>query len=82
MLIKEKEMLVTKTELKKNQKTGEAYLLIDLIDGQTGDAFNIMTKDIEMMGKFEKMTKYLLNLELTGTKFGLKLNIEAVLKKI
>lgn len=81
MIIREVEVLVTKTEIKTNGK-GEAYVLIDFVDYGSGDSFNIMTKDIEILQKLDKMTKYLINLDLTSSKYGLRLNIDSILKKL
>lgn len=81
MKLKKVDVLVTKVELKKNGK-GEAYLLIDLVDMGSGDSFNIMSKDIELMGKIKQMTKYKMDLTLTNSKFGLRLEISSVLEEI
>lgn len=71
-------VLCTKIETKTN-KEGQAYLLIDLLDMKSGDSFNIMSKNIELMSKLKTMTKYKVTLNLTSTKYGLKLDLEQVL---
>lgn len=81
MKLKKVDVLVTKVELKKNSK-GEAYLLIDLLDMASGDSFNIMSKDIEFMSKLKQMTKYKVDLLLSSSKFGLRLEIDNVIEEL
>lgn len=77
MKIKNLEVLCTKIEAKSN-KEGQAYLLIDLLDIGSGDNFNIMSKNIEFMSKLKAMTKYKVTLNLTSSRYGLKLDLETV----
>lgn len=77
MKIESIDVLVAKVELKKNAKS-EAYLLIDFLDIESGDSFNVMSKEIELMQKLQPMTKYTISLSLTNSKFGLRLGIEEV----
>lgn len=81
MKINKIDMLCSKVEIKKNSK-GEAYLLIDLLDIASGDAFNIMSKDIELMSKLKPMTKYEVDLSLTSSKFGLKLDLKNIIEEL
>lgn len=71
------EVLCTKIEVKAN-KEGNNYLLIDLLDIGSGDNFNIMSKNIELMSKLKPMTKYSVTLNLTSSRYGLKLDLEQV----
>lgn len=71
------EVLCTKIEVKTN-KEGNNYLLIDLLDIGSGDNFNIMSKNIELMSKLKAMTKYCVTLNLTSSRYGLKLDLEQV----
>lgn len=71
------EVLCTKIEAKTN-KDGGNYLLIDLLDIASGDSFNIMSKNIEFMSKLKAMTKYKVTLNLTSSRYGLKLDLETV----
>lgn len=77
MKIKNLEVLCTKIEAKSN-KEGQAYLLIDLLDISSGDNFNLMSKNIELMQKLKSMTKYIVTLNLTSSRYGLRLDIEEV----
>lgn len=71
------EVLCTKIEAKSN-KEGQAYLLIDLLDISSGDNFNLMSKNIELMQKLKSMTKYIVTLNLTSSRYGLRLDLEEV----
>ncbi|WP_195958860.1 hypothetical protein [Clostridium saudiense] len=71
------EVLCTKIEAKTN-KDGGNYLLIDLLDIASGDSFNIMSKNIEFMSKLKAMTKYKVTLNLTSSRYGLRLDLEEV----
>lgn len=71
------EVLCTKIEAKTN-KDGGNYLLIDLLDIGSGDSFNIMSKNIEFMSKLKAMTKYIVTLNLTSSRYGLRLDLEEV----
>lgn len=71
------EVLCTKIEAKTN-KDGGNYLLIDLLDIGSGDSFNIMSKNIEFMSKLKAMTKYNVTLNLTSSRYGLRLDLESI----
>ena len=77
MKINKTEVIITKLELKKNSK-GEAYLTIDFLDMETGDGFNVISKNIELMSKVKQMCKYVINLNLTSSKYGLRLEIVSI----
>jgi hypothetical protein len=77
MKMKNLEVLCTKIEAKSN-KEGQAYLLIDLLDIGSGDNFNLMSKNIELMQKLKSMTKYIVTLNLTSSRYGLRLDLEEV----
>lgn len=66
--------LVTKVDIKKNSK-GEAYLAIDFLDLASGDNFNVISKEIELMSKLQMMNKYTIDFNLTSSKYGLKLEL-------
>ena len=77
MKINKAEVIITKLELKKNSK-GEAYLTIDFLDMETGDGWNVISKNIELMSKGKQMCKYVINLNLTSSKYGLRLEIVSI----
>ena len=77
MKIKNLEVLCTKIEAKTN-KDGGNYLLIDLLDIGSGDNFNLMSKNIELLQNLKSMTKYIVTLNLTSSRYGLRLDLEEV----
>lgn len=74
-------MLCSKIELKKNSK-GEAYLLIDLLELGSGDNFQIMSKEIELMSKLKPMMKYKLDLNITSNKYGIMMELSNILEEL
>lgn len=69
------DVLVTKIEAKKRKDTTEQYLMISFLDINGGDVFDVIEKDIEMLVKIQPMTKYNMDLQLSSSKYGLKLSI-------
>lgn len=81
MKIEKVNVLVSKVDIKKSSK-GESYLAIDFLDLASGDNFNVITKEIELMSKLQMMNKYTIDFNLTSSKYGLKLEIESVGKSL
>ncbi len=81
MKINKVDMLCTKVEVKEN-KEGNKYLMIGLLDLATGDSFDVISKEIELLSKLRPMTKVKLNLNLSSSKYGLKLEIAEVLEDL
>ena len=81
MKINKIDMLCTKIEVKEN-KEGNKYLMISLLDLVSGDNFDILSKDIELLSKLRPMTKVKVNLNLSSSKYGLKLEIAEVLEDL
>lgn len=82
MLIGQKVYLVTKVEAKQSKKEGSgSYLLVDLIELNSGATFNIVDKNVELMNRLKQMTKYEIDLDLTSNKYGLKLTIANIGKE-
>lgn len=81
MLINDREVLVTKSEVKKNSKD-EQYFAIDYVDIDSGDSFNMITKDVELGVKIQKMTKYLVDIEIRSTQYGIKVGISKVSEEL
>ena len=75
------DMLCTKVEVKEN-KEGNKYLMISLLDLVSGDNFDILSKDIELLSKLKPMTKVKVNLNLSSSKYGLKLEIADFLEEL
>lgn len=72
------DVLVSKVEVKEN-KEGKGYLIINLLDLVSGDNFQIINKDLELLGKLKPMTKFKIDFELTSNKYGLKLDIDKII---
>lgn len=81
MKINKIEVLISKIELKKNSK-GEAYLIISLMDLASGDNFELMSKDIELMSSIKPMMKYKVDLDLVSSKYGLKLEFKRIIDEL
>lgn len=70
------EALITKIEAKKNKDGGD-YISISFLDMNSGDNFQVISKNIEFM-RLRQMTKYNVVLSLSSSRFGLKLDLEEV----
>ena len=81
MKINKIDMLCTKIEVKEN-KEGNKYLMISLLDLVSGDNFDILSKDIELLSKLRPMTKVKVNLNLSSSKYRLKLEIADILEEL
>ena len=81
MKINKIDMLCTKIEVKEN-KEGNKYLMISLLDLLSGDTFDILSKEIELLSKLKPMTKVKVNLNLSSSKYGLKLEIADFLEEL
>lgn len=75
------DMLCTKMDIKEN-KEGNKYLMISLLDLVSGDNFDILSKDIELLSKLKPMTKVKVNLNLSSSRYGLKLEIADILEDL
>ena len=60
----------------KSNKAGEPYLIVSIADS-TGVSYSIVSKNIELL-QLEQFKPYDLQLELTNSKYGLKLDIVGV----
>lgn len=74
------DVLVSKVEVKEN-KEGKGYLIINLLDLVSGDNFQIINKELELLGKLKPMTKFKIDFDLTSTKYGLKLDIDKIIEE-
>lgn len=81
MRINKIDMLCTKIDVKEN-KEGNKYLMISLLDLISGDTFDILSKEIELLSKLKPMTKVKVNLNLSSSKYGLKLEIADFLEEL
>lgn len=77
MKLKEVKMMCIKIEPKQN-KDGKDYLMVTLADMETGDTFNLVEKDMAYLSMLKPFMPYLLDLDLTSSKYGLNLKIEDI----
>ena len=82
MKVQKKDLLVTGVTLTKSKKTNEPYLLISLMDFEDGSAYSLMEKNLEIMQKVVAGEKWKLNLKVSGTKYGVRLEITDYLEKV
>jgi hypothetical protein len=80
MKIKNIDVLVTKVEVKEN-KESKGYLIINLVDLASGDNFQLINKELELLGKLKPMTKFRIDFDLTSSKYGLKLDIDKIVEE-
>ena len=78
MIIKKVDMLCTKVDVKEKKDTKEQYLMISILDLNSGDIFDVLEKDLEVMKNIVPMTKYKVDLRLSSSKYGLSLAIENI----
>lgn len=57
----------------KENKNKEPYVILNIADTD-GNTFQIISKELDLL-KLQQFTKYTADLELTNSKYGLKLNI-------
>ena len=76
------EVLITSVEIKKSKKDN-SYLVINFLTMNDGQLFTVIEKDdIELVQKLQNMNKYVLNLSLNSSKYGLQLSIDEIVKII
>lgn len=68
-------VLITKVDARKKKDSEEQYLVISFLDLETGDVFEIIERDMEYLSKIKQMQKYIVDLNLASTKYGLKLEL-------
>ncbi len=72
------EFLITKIDIKKKKDTNENYLMVSMLDLNSGDVFDIIHKNIEDMRNLTPMTKMNIELNLSSSKYGLALSINNI----
>lgn len=78
MKINNIEVLITKIDVKERKDNKEKYLMISFLDMETGDVFDVLEKDLEYLNKIKQMQKYKVDLNLSSSKYGLKLELVEV----
>lgn len=78
MRINNIDVLITKIDVKEKKDSKEKYLMISFLDMSTGDVFEVLEKDLEYLSKINQMQKYKVDLNLSSSKYGLKLELVEV----
>ncbi len=78
MRINDIDVLITKVDIKEKKDSKEKYLMISFLDMSTGDVFEVLEKDLEYLSKINQMQKYKVDLNLSSSKYGLKLELVEV----
>lgn len=76
------DVIITKVDVKKKKDSQEQYLMISMLDKNSGDVFEIIEKDMEYMMKLQAMKIYNLTLDLSSSKYGLRLAVVEIKKEI
>ena len=79
MLIKGANMLVTNAGMKKKQDNTD-YCAVGLLSLDDGQKYDISVKDAELYTKLVPMTKVIVDLSLTSSKYGLGLSVVNIQK--
>ena len=74
MIIKDKEILVTKVERKKNSKNIN-YLSVGIVTLDDCSNFTVMEKDEERFGQYCAMCKYKADLVISSSQYGINISI-------
>ncbi|MGL4449790.1 MAG: hypothetical protein ACRCTZ_01195 [Sarcina sp.] len=70
------DVLVTKVEVKTKKDSTEKYVMVSFVDMLTGDVFNVLEKDIEVLSKVTAMKKRSgFEVNFTDSKYGIKLDV-------
>ena len=78
MKINDVNILVNKLEIKEKKDSKEKYLMINFIDMQTGDLFEVVEKDLDYLSKIKQMQIYKVDLNLLSNKYGLRIEIAEI----
>ena len=80
MKINKVDMLVAKIESKTSSKDNKEYAMVNLISIPEGDSFQIIEKDMTRITQLTPFTKIKVNLNLTSSQYGLKIDIDDILE--
>ena len=79
MLINKVPMLITNTAMKKSQDNSD-YCAVGVLSMDDGQKYDITVRDPEIYFQLKPMTKVVLNLELSNSKYGMKLIVKNILE--
>lgn len=79
MLIKNANMLVTNTAMKEMQDH-TIYCAVGLLSLDDGQKFDVSVREKEIYDQLKPMTKLVANLDLSNSKYGMKLGIKDIVE--
>lgn len=79
MLINKVPMLITNTAMKKGQDNTD-YCAVGVLSMDDGQKYDITVRDPELYFQLKPMTKVVLNLELSNSKYGMKLSVKNIVE--
>jgi hypothetical protein len=75
-------VLVSSIEQKTNSKTNAIYWAVGILDLNDGTNFNLTIKEQELASKLKTMFKYVVNLSLKDSQYGMRLSLDNVNKEL
>lgn len=75
MKINNIDVLITKVDVKERKDSKEQYLMISFLDMATGDVFEVLERDLDYLSKVNQMERYKIDLNLSSSKYGLRLEL-------
>jgi hypothetical protein len=79
MLIKDAQMLVTNADMAE-MPDHTIYCRVGLLSLDDGQKFDVSVKEKELYTKLSPMTKVRLNLDLTNSKYGMRLGVKEIIE--
>lgn len=79
MLINKVSMLITNTAMRKGQDNTD-YCAVGVLSLDDGQKYDITVREPELYFQLRPMTKVILNLELSNSKYGMKLSVKDVVE--
>lgn len=79
MIINHVPMLVTNTAMKRDQEKND-YCTVGLLSLDDGQKYDISVREPEIYIQLKPMTKVTLNMDLTNSKYGMKLSIKEIVE--
>ena len=70
------DVLITKVEVKTKKDSTEKYIMVSFLDMLSGDVFEVLEKDIEVLSKVQPMTRREnFEVNFVNSKYGIKLDV-------
>ncbi|MGL4740167.1 MAG: hypothetical protein ACRC41_05090 [Sarcina sp.] len=70
------DVIITKVEVKTKKDSTEQYIMVSFLDMLSGDVFDVLEKNIEVLSKVQAMTRREnFEVNFSNSKYGIKLDI-------